>query len=82
LVPNHGPVEVVLVDLDTPEVDGLEAAEVLAKQGIPVILITGMPNAEHLVVEHEPILVRLRKPTTVEAVGSAIRAALAGKGAN
>jgi CheY-like chemotaxis protein len=69
-------VDVVLVDLDMPIVDGLEAAEEISQKGIPVVLISGMPDSEHLVLEQEPITVRLSKPVTSEALQGAIQSAL------
>jgi response regulator NasT len=72
-------VDVVLVDLDMPVVDGLEAAEVIAERGIPVVLISGLPDLEHMVVEKEPIAVRLKKPATAEALNDAIQLALASR---
>jgi len=68
-------VDVVLADLDMPVVDGLEAAEKLADQGIPVILISGYADAEELVLEREPIAARLSKPASAEAIRSAIETA-------
>lgn len=72
-------VDVVLVDLDMPEVDGLAAAEEIATKGVPVILLSGHPDAEEVVLEHEPIVARITKPATVEALQGAIEKALAFK---
>jgi DNA-binding NtrC family response regulator len=69
-------VDIVLVDLDMPEVDGLAAAEEVAAKGIPVILISGHPDADHIVLEHEPVVVRITKPATPESLRSAIEQAL------
>src|SRR6188474_1500400 len=55
-------VDVVITDLDMPGMDGLAAAEELADKGIPVILISGHSDAEHVVLEHEPVVVRVSKP--------------------
>lgn len=68
--------DVVLMDLDMPEVDGLEAAEQISEWGIPVVLISGMPDAGHLVVDLEPIVSRLSKPVTRSAISRAITKAL------
>lgn len=73
----EGPVDVVLVDLDMPEVDGLAAAEEIAEKGIPVILISGHPDADEVVLESEPIVARLTKPASVEDLQGAIAKALA-----
>lgn len=71
-----GTVDVVLVDLDMPEIDGLEAAEEISKRGIPVILISGHPDADFLVAEHEPIAARLTKPATAQSLRRAIELAV------
>lgn len=68
--------DVVLMDLDMPEVDGLEAAEQISEWGIPVVLISGMPDAANLVLDLEPIVYRLAKPVTSIAINRAIREAL------
>lgn len=65
-------IDVALVDLDMPQMDGLAAAEALFSKGIPVILISGHSDAEHVVVEHEPIAARLTKPASIENVRRAI----------
>src|SRR5688572_30018804 len=49
-------VDVVLTDLDMPVMDGLAAAQELAEKGIPVILVSGHPDAEEIVLEHEPVV--------------------------
>ena len=70
-------VDVVFVDLDMPVMDGLAAAQELADKGIPVILLSGHPDAEKIVVEHEPVAVYISKPATVESLQRAIEKALA-----
>jgi CheY-like chemotaxis protein len=72
-------VDVVLVDLDMPEMDGLAAAEEIAARGVPVILLSGHPDADEVVLEHEPIVARVTKPATVVALQEAIEQALAFK---
>lgn len=72
-------IDVAFVDLDMPVVDGLAAAEVMAERGIPVILVSGHPDARQVVVENEPVVTRITKPATVDEVGRAISAALATK---
>jgi CheY-like chemotaxis protein len=69
--------DVALVDLDMPLLDGLEAAEELSRRGIPVVLISGLAESDNLVVELEPIAVRLSKPAKSEDIQQAIRTALA-----
>ena len=71
-----GTVDLVFVDLDMPVMDGLAAAEHIKKRGIPVILVSGHADAEHVVLEHEPIVTRLRKPITLEALQESISLAL------
>ena len=73
-------VDVVLMDLDMPEVDGLEAADQIAAWGIPVVLVSGMPDVKNLVVEVEPIASCLAKPVTGAAISEAISAALSRAG--
>lgn len=72
-------IDVALVDLDMPEVDGLTAAEELAERGIPVVLVSGHPDVEKLVAEQEPIVARVVKPATSAKLKSAIDLALATK---
>ena len=70
-------IDVVFVDLDMPVMDGLAAAQELAGKGIPVILVSGHPDAEEIVLEHEPVAVCVSKPATLESLQSAIEQALA-----
>ena len=72
----EGNVDLVFVDLDMPIMDGLAAAEHVEKQGIPVILISGHPDADQVVVEQEPVVMRISKPVTIEALRAAIDQAL------
>lgn len=69
-------VDLVISDLDMPGMDGLAAAEELTERGIPVVLISGHPDAEALVLEHEPVVTRILKPATVETLRRAIDEAL------
>lgn len=73
-------VDVVFVDLDMPVMDGLAAGELLAARGVPVVLVSGHPDAEEVVLEHEPFAWRIRKPATAEAVSRAIERALSWPG--
>jgi FixJ family two-component response regulator len=62
-----------------PVVDGLAAAEIVSERGIPVILVSGHPDARQVVVEREPVVARITKPATVEALQRAIQQALASR---
>ena len=74
-----GNVDVVFVDLDMPVMDGLAAAEQIEKQGIPVVLVSGHADADHVVLEHEPVIARLSKPITLKALRETIELALGSK---
>jgi CheY-like chemotaxis protein len=71
-------IDVVVTDLDMPVMDGLAAAQELAQQGIPVILISGHPDADHVVLDHEPVVTRVTKPASLESLQQAIECALTG----
>jgi CheY-like chemotaxis protein len=70
-------VDVVFVDLDMPVMDGLAAAEEVERKGIPVILVSGHPDSENVVLENEPVVTRITKPATLEMVQRAIEQAVA-----
>ena len=70
-------VDVVIVDLEMPLVDGLETAEEFAHRGVPAILLSGHPDATAVNVDKEPIAARLLKPATLESLQAAIKKALA-----
>jgi response regulator NasT len=72
-------VDIAFVDLDMPVVDGLAAAEVVSERGIPVILISGHPDARKVVVENEPVVARITKPATVDDLQRAIKIAIASR---
>lgn len=74
-----GQVDVVFVDLDMPVMDGLAAAEEVERKGIPVILVSGHPDSESVVLDHEPVVARLSKPASLESVQRAIEKAVAGR---
>ena len=76
---SNGEVDVAFVDLDMPVVDGLAAAEIVSERGIPVILVSGHPDARQVVVDQEPVVARITKPATVEALQRAIQKALASR---
>jgi two-component system, response regulator PdtaR len=71
-----GKVDLVFVDLDMPIMDGLTAAEHIKQRGIPVILVSGHDDAEHVVLEHEPVVTCLRKPISLEVLQDSINFAL------
>lgn len=70
-------VDLVILDLDMPIMDGLTAAEELAERGIPAVLVSGHPDVQEVVLEHEPVVTRVMKPATIEKLRDAIRVALA-----
>lgn len=70
-----GQVDVVLTDLDMPNVDGLAAAEDLANKGVPVILVSGHQDVDRVVVENEPIVASVRKPISLATLESALELA-------
>jgi response regulator NasT len=72
-------VDVVIVDLDMPVMDGLAAAEEVERKGIPVILVSGHPDSESVVLDHEPVVARISKPASIESVQRAIKQAVAGR---
>jgi CheY-like chemotaxis protein len=68
--------DLVIMDLDMPVMDGLAAAdEIHARRPVPIILLSGHPDVQHIVVENEPITSCLKKPVTIESLDKAIRAA-------
>jgi CheY-like chemotaxis protein len=69
-------VDLVIVDLDMPVMDGLTAAEELAERGIPAVLVSGHPDIEEVQLEHEPVVTRVMKPATIDKLREAIRIAL------
>jgi CheY-like chemotaxis protein len=75
----HEEVDIAFVDLDMPIVDGLAAAEIVSERGIPVILVSGHPDARQVVVEQEPVVARITKPASIEALQRAIKQALAAR---
>jgi two-component system, response regulator PdtaR len=69
-------IDLVVADLDMPVVDGLAVAEEVSKKKIPVILVSGHPDVEEIVVEREPIATRMVKPVTLGGLQSAIEQAV------
>lgn len=74
-----GRVDVVFVDLDMPVMDGLAAAEEVTQKGIPVILVSGHPDSESVVVDQEPVVTRITKPATPTLIKEAIAKAMANR---
>ena len=74
-----GQVDVVFVDLDMPVMDGLAAAEEVERKGIPVILVSGHPDSERVVLDQEPVVARITKPASLDAVQRAIEKAVASR---
>jgi response regulator NasT len=72
-------VDVAFVDLDMPVIDGLAAAEIISEKGIPVILVSGHPDARQVVLEEEPVVARITKPARTEDLQRAIQKAMASK---
>ncbi len=72
-------VDVAFVDLDMPIIDGLAAAEIISEKGIPVILVSGHPDARQVVLEQEPVVARITKPARTEDLQRAIQTAIASK---
>jgi len=75
----HAEVDIAFVDLDMPVIDGLAAAEVVSERGIPVILVSGHPDARQVVVENEPVVARIVKPASIEELQRAIKQAMSRK---
>jgi two-component system, response regulator PdtaR len=73
-------VDVVLVDLDMPVLDGLATAEELAGRGLPVVLVSGHPDLKELVLDAEPLITALAKPVTASALEQAVELAVAAQG--
>ena len=64
-------VDIAFVDLDMPVVDGLAAAEIISERGIPVILVSGHPDARQVVVENAGKCSGTVKGTAVTLKGNA-----------
>ena len=71
--------DLAILDLDMPIMDGLTAAEELAERGIPAVLVSGHPDVQEVVLEHEPVVTRVMKPATIDKLRDAISVALARK---
>ncbi len=75
----QGEVDLVFTDFHLPLMDGLEAAELIAGKGIPVVLISGHPDAEQIVVDFEPVVMMIRKPATIDKLRAAIDQIVGGR---
>jgi CheY-like chemotaxis protein len=64
------------VDLHMPVMDGLEAAELLSEQSIPVVLVSGHPDAREIVLENEPLVALISKPALLDEIQAAIDLAI------
>jgi two-component system, response regulator PdtaR len=72
----HRP-DLAIIDLEMPVLDGLATAEELkATAPMPVILLSGHPDFNHVVRDEEPIEVYLSKPVTLATLDKAIRQAM------
>ncbi|MCO6045057.1 response regulator [Aeoliella sp. ICT_H6.2] len=65
-------VDVVILDLDMPNLDGLATAEEVSRRGIPVILLSGHADLDSVVVEKEPVLLKLSKPVEASPLQDAL----------
>jgi response regulator NasT len=72
-------VDLAVADVDMPVMDGLTAAEELTERGIPVVIVSGHPDAREIVLENEPVVTRILKPATMESLQRAIDEALSTK---
>jgi response regulator NasT len=72
-------VDVVIVDLDMPVMDGLAAAEEVERKGIPVILVSGHPDSDSVVLEEEPVVTRISKPAGLDDIQRAIEQAMSAR---
>lgn len=72
------PVDLVIMDLDMPVLDGLATADLMSvDRRTPVILISGHSDLQHVVAEKEPVSICLRKPITLDQLKAAIEQATA-----
>lgn len=74
-----GDVDLVFTDFHLPVMDGLAAAELIAAKGIPVVLVSGHPDARQIVVDNEPVTMLIRKPVTVDELQAAIAQVMCGR---
>jgi CheY-like chemotaxis protein len=71
-------VDLVIADLDMPLLDGLAAAEQITQtRKLPIILLSGHADLQHVVVDQEPVTLRLLKPVSLASLDEAIRNAMA-----
>jgi response regulator NasT len=68
-------VDLAILDFEMPVLDGLATAELLTKnKNIPVILLSGHPDLQHIVVDNEPVALCLTKPVSLETLERSIAA--------
>ena len=74
---SSGHIDLAIVDLEMPVLDGLAAAEELwTSLHIPVVLVSGHSDFSHIVRDQEPIATYLAKPVFLESLRRAIDQAL------
>ncbi|MEX0713145.1 MAG: response regulator [Pirellulales bacterium] len=70
--------DLVVIDLEMPVLDGLAAAEeICAAEHLPIILVSGHPDFDHVVRRHEPFAAFLSKPVTLQRLRQAVQDAMA-----
>jgi response regulator NasT len=75
-------VDLVIADFEMPGLDGLAAAEqIVQRHMLPIILLSGHEDVEKVVLEHEPVTLKLRKPVTLDTLADAIERAMQRKAA-
>ncbi len=72
---NHD-LDLAVMDLDMPVMDGLATAEALQARHVPIILISGHADLKHVVTDKEPISISLTKPVSLDQLEAAIAAAV------
>ena len=74
---SSGQIDLAIVDLEMPVLDGLAAAEELwTTRHIPVVLVSGHSDFSQIVREQEPVATYLAKPVFLESLKRAIDQAL------
>ena len=70
-------VDIVIVDLEMPVLDGLAAAERIAETlHVPIILLSGHEDVERVVIKYEPVSLILKKPISLGTLREAIAQAM------
>lgn len=73
-------VDLVILDLEMPNLDGLATAEEVSQRGIPVLLISGHADLDSVVVDIEPVARTLAKPVEAAALREALDTVLENRG--